>query len=201
MDKILTAVAVAVLVAACVNQAGAPKQSMGVDDTTDLTGAAIAVVCEECHGTKGSSNTQGIPDLAGQQAAYLVASTQKYIDGNRDQEAKMAMLNGLEQAEIELMARYFAAQSPSRRDAPPFGDPANGQLLSDACAGCHGKVGNSRRALTPSLAAQDPWYLVTAIRAYREQSRPHETMAIDISDREIEDIAAFYTTQTGRSSQ
>jgi cytochrome c553 len=163
-------------------------------------GAAIAAICTDCHGERGYSQTPGVPSLAGQQPAYLIVSTLEYVTGNRGHAEKEKMLQGLQQIDIEKMSLYFASQSPPVREAPPFGDPARGEPLSAACGECHGARGVSHEPLVPSLAGQEPTYLVDAITAYRDEERHHEVMMTDSSDAEIEDIAAFYAVQGGEAA-
>jgi len=158
-------------------------------------GETFAAVCEECHGERGISTTEGTPNLAGQQPVYLIVAMQEYKNGSRGHEGKDEMLSELEQVDIEKMAMYFASQLPTVREAPSFGDPVAGEPLSADCGECHGARGVSNDPLVPSLAGQEPNYLVAAISAYRSQERSHEDMVTDISDAAIADIAAFYTVQ------
>jgi cytochrome c553 len=175
-------------------------QAGQADAVTYSEGAAVAAVCEECHGEEGISTTEGIPSLAGQQPVYLITSTLEYKKGNRGHAEKEEMLKGLEQIDVEKMAIYFAAQVPMAREAPPFGDPVAGEPLSANCGGCHGARGVSHDPMVPSLAGQEPNYLVTAIKAYRSHERSHEDMVTDISDEEIESIAAFYAVQKAEAA-
>jgi len=177
--------------------AGAVPQS---DGSVYQEGAEVAAICAGCHGEHGYSTTPGIPSLAGQQPAYLIVSTLEYARGNRGHQEKEEMLQGLGQVDIEKMAVYFASQLPSAREAPSFGDPARGEPLSASCGECHGARGVSHDPLVPSLAGQEPVYLVKAIKAYRSQERQHEEMMADRSDGEIEDIAAFYAIQKAESA-
>ena len=171
-----------------------PTDQGGVE-TLYMEGAEVAAICEDCHGNRGNSETKGIPSLAGQQPVYLITSTQEYRSGNRGHDEKADMLRGLEQVDIEKMAIYFASQAPLKRKAPPFGDPVAGEPLSADCGGCHGERGISHEPMTPSLAGQEPFYLRSAIKAYRDNERSHEDMDMGMSDADIESIAAFYTVQ------
>lgn len=170
-----------------------------VTDTGDANsyseGAAAASACALCHGENGVSDTPGIPNLAGQQPLYLVVAIQEYKNGSRAHAEKEAMLAGLERVDIEKMAMYFASQVPPVREAPPFGDSAAGEPLTASCGSCHGARGVSHTPLVPSLASQEPGYLVAAIRAYRNQERDHSEMITDKTDDEIDNIAAFYAVQ------
>ena len=162
-------------------------------------GAEFAAVCIDCHGERGVSTTAGVPSLAGQQPAYLIVATQEYADGSRGHVEKEEMLRGLDQVDIEKMAMYFAAQAPSMREPPAFGDPQAGEALSASCGECHGARGISHEPLVPNLAGQEPTYLVNAIKAYRDQQRSHEEMVADKTDEEIGHIAAFYSIQAAGS--
>ena len=106
------------------------------------------------------------------------------------------MLLELQNVDIERMAMYFASQSAPVRAAPPFGDPVRGKPLSASCGECHGPRGISDDPFVPSLAGQEPQYLVNSISAYRNNGRDHDDMTADKTDEEIEHIAAYYAVQT-----
>lgn len=172
---------------------------MAAGEVAYREGAEFARVCVECHGERGFSRRPGMPSLAGQQPVYLIVATQEYADGSRGDAGKEAMLQGLDQVDIEKMAMYFSAQAPERRDPPPFGDAQRGEALTADCGGCHGLRGVSHDPMIPNLAGQEPTYLVNAIKAYRDNERSHEEMVANISDEAIEDIAAFYAVQPAGS--
>jgi len=114
-----------------------------------------------------------------------------------------SMLPGLSKIDMESLALYFASQTPVPRAAPSFGDPAAGEPLTAVCGGCHGSHGLSTDTATPSLAGQDARYLVDAIKAYRT-TRKRENMRLYItglSDKEIQNIAAFYSVQKSRPAE
>jgi cytochrome c553 len=187
--------------------AGLPPLEVAAASDPSLTpgssyqeGAEVAAVCTACHGEHGFSREPGIPSLAGQQPAYLIISIQEYARGERGHKEKEAMLQGMEQVDIEKMALYFASQIPATREAPPFGDPARGEPLSGTCGECHGDRGISHDPLVPSLAGQEPNYLVSAITAYRDGDRAHDEMVADRTDEEVEDIAAYYSIQKAEAA-
>lgn len=169
-------------------------------DSAYREGAETAAACTGCHGESGVSTTPGVPSLAGQQPVYLILSTQDYASGGRGHAGKVEMLQGLGEIDIENMAMYFASQAPESREPPPFGDPLAGEPLTAVCGGCHGARGVSLDPMVPSLAGQEPVYLVNSIKAYRDDERSHEDMVAETSDAEIENIAAFYSIQTAGSA-
>lgn len=160
-------------------------------------GRELAGACAKCHGADGNSTTPGVPNLAGQQPRYLVLAMEEYLHRERKKAPMHALLLGLGKLEKESLALYFASQAPTPRPAPPFGNPAAGEPLTAVCGGCHGARGVSNDTATPSLASQEPRYLVEAIKAYRT-TRKREAMRAYVAGlgaRDIENIAAFYTVQ------
>jgi cytochrome c553 len=167
------------------------------------SGKKLAAGCAKCHGEDGNSTTAGIPSLAGQQPRYLVIAIQEYLQGERKKSPMHAMLPGLAKLDLESLALYFASQAPAPRAAPPFGDPVAGEPLTAVCGGCHGSHGVSTDSATPSLAAQDPRYLLDATKAYRT-TRKRETMrayVAGLSEKDIQNIAAFYAVQKSQPSE
>ncbi len=163
-------------------------------------GKELAAACVKCHGEDGNSKTPGTPGLAGQQPHYLVKAIQEYHQGERKTATMKSMLSGSSRIELENLALYFASQTPVERKAPPFGDVAAGEPLSAVCGGCHGARGMSADAETPTLAGQDPQYLVKAIKAYRT-TRQHwgmQRFVAGLSDKDIENIVAYYVVQKSR---
>jgi len=164
-------------------------------DSSYHEGGQTGSVCTECHGENGYSQDPGVPSLAGQQPAYMIVATGEYANGSRPHAAKEGMLKALAQVDVEKMAMYFAAQVPPVREAPSFGDVKRGETLVAGCGECHGSQGISHDPLVPSLAGQEPVYLVNALKSYRDQVRKHEVMTVDMTDSAIEDVAAYYSVQ------
>lgn len=166
-------------------------------------GKALAAPCAKCHSEDGNSKTPGIPNLAGQQPNYFVTAIQEYLHKDRKQAPMHAMLPRLSKQDMENLALYYASQTPAQRTAPAAGNPAAGEPLTAVCGGCHGSNGVSSDTATPSLAAQDAQYLVNAIKSYRT-TRKRESMRIyvtGLSDKDIQDIAAFYAKQASRPAE
>lgn len=166
-------------------------------------GKALAAACSKCHGGDGNTTTPGMPSVAGQQPRYLVVAVQEYLNGVRKTDPMHSLLRRLSKLDVESLALYFASQTPAQRAAPSFGDPAAGEPLTAVCGGCHGSHGVSTDAATPNLAGQDARYLLNALKAYRK-TRRHESMETyvrDLSQQDIENIAAFYAIQKSRPAE
>lgn len=76
-----------------------------------------------------------------------------------------------------------------------------GQSKAATCAACHGMDGNSPNPEWPSLAGQHAAYAVKQLRHFKagERSNPLMTpMATMLSDQDMEDLAAYFSSQTPR---
>ena len=79
-------------------------------------------------------------------------------------------------------------------------NPEAGKEKSRTCAACHGPDGNSATGDFPRLAGQHHDYLVKTLKDYKTGKRKNAIMApqaANLTDRDIEDLAAFYSHQPG----
>jgi cytochrome c553 len=79
-------------------------------------------------------------------------------------------------------------------------DPVAGKEKSKTCAACHGPDGNSQSPDFPRLAGQHPDYLAKALNDYKSGARKNAIMApqaANLSQRDIADLAAFFSQQPG----
>lgn len=91
------------------------------------------------------------------------------------------------------------AQAQSTGAAAP--DIGAGQKRASVCFACHNADGISKIPGTPHLAGQERSYLESALRAYRDGARQNPTMnamAKPLSDRDIVNIAAYYSNLKNR---
>jgi cytochrome c553 len=85
------------------------------------------------------------------------------------------------------------------------GNAKAGQELAKAkaCVACHGEQGNKPSAPDqPVLAGQYPDYLVRALTDYKSGRRTNAIMkgfAAQLSSKEIEDLAAWFSSQKDTS--
>ena len=80
------------------------------------------------------------------------------------------------------------------------GDPAAGKEKAQVCAACHGQDGKSVDPSYPNLAGQHESYLIKSLADYRAGRRANAIMApmaANLSDQDIEDLAAWYASQEG----
>ena len=165
--------------------APAPKRAATVtpDPYTDgsvQAGASKATMCFACHGPNGNSVSPVFPRLAGQNAVYIAEQLHLFHAGIRKNPMMSAMAAGLSDQDIDNLAVYFAAQTPSGLTADPAlwkagealyhsGDP---QHDIPACAACHGPTGAGNPAAGyPALRAQQSAYVVAQLQSYANGTR------------------------------
>jgi cytochrome c553 len=78
-----------------------------------------------------------------------------------------------------------------------------GAKKADMCIGCHGIPGYRASFpeiyQVPMIAGQNAKYIVAALTEYKKGDRKHPTMraiAASLSDQDMADLAAFYSTET-----
>jgi cytochrome c553 len=101
-------------------------------------------------------------------------------------------LNGI------LIAALLLATLPGTLLAK--GDAAAGKAKAQVCEACHGPDGKSIAPIYPNLAGQHESYLVKALADYRAGRRTNAIMAplaANLSDQDIEDLAAWFASQDG----
>ncbi len=96
-----------------------------------------------------------------------------------------------------LSGSVFAGEAAA--PAAPVGDAKAGQTKAAACGACHGPDGNSPSDAFPKLAGQHASYTVEQLKAFKDGKRKDPMMAgqaAPLSDQDMLDIAAFFSTQT-----
>lgn len=77
------------------------------------------------------------------------------------------------------------------------GDAQAGKVKAQSCAVCHGVAGISSQPATPHLAGQPAIYINEQLQAYRSGKRQNAIMSViakPLTDRDIQDLAAWYAS-------
>ncbi len=159
--------------------------------------------CRGCHSAVGYSNvypTYYVPKVGGQVAGYTVAALKAYQKSERPHGTMMANVYDYSDKKIEDIAAYLAtADEGSRRANANGGDAANGKKLAESCMACHNDDTNAG-ATNPRLAGQHANYLEKAMQGYQSGTRKNalmQSMVKGLSEDEIKDIAAYFTSLKG----
>jgi len=158
--------------------------------------------CKACHGEDGGAVAPGIPHLAGQREAYLLASLHAYKEGKRSHAALKVIAEHMSEADIRNVSAYYAGLPALGRaaSASPQSSPyEQGKARAAECAQCHGADGNSTRPGLPNLAGQPARYLILALQEYargeRKVSATHGVMRA-LKPTEMEAVALYFASQT-----
>jgi cytochrome c553 len=191
------------VLAACGPKERAETKPAGEPPADLAAGQAIAQrSCVSCHRADGTGIAPGIPQLGRQNAAYLVQSIRQYATGARRHAVLSDMTSQLSAADIRNVAAYYASLPIPAVGPPTQVGPTpyeRGKASAAACAGCHGADGNSTVAGTPTLAGQQPIYLLAALAEYHrgDRSPPALQEMLRRADAvELESLALYFASQS-----
>lgn len=146
------------------------------DDTrrTQLlrTGQRVAEFCGNCHGRNGTSTTPEVPNLAGQNAAYVLEQMRKFAAGERrdDMNFMRGLIKALNEEEKAAVAYYYAGLEPVPVRVPDgVGNDRGRALFASRCAQCHGERARGAQQV-PRLAGQQPEYLRLSLERYQRRT-------------------------------
>lgn len=155
-------------------------------------------LCVACHGPQGNSPNPQIPSLAGQPRTFLENQLVLIREGLRDIPSMKGVLDGLKDADLIVLAQYFAAQTPAPVigpvDAARYG---RGQALARSmlCGTCHLPTYQGRDQI-PRLAGQHERFLREVMEEYRDQPGPGRDTAMSaalygLKNEHLDDLAHF----------
>lgn len=161
-------------------------------------GRKASAFCANCHGEEGISKTADIPNLAGQNPAFLLEQIRKFGSGERKDAFMQGLIKVLKDDDRLQISLFYASMSvpPSRADAALA---AKGkELFAKLCVRCHGDQARGNAEI-PRIAGQKLAYLQTTVMRYRDGTgiRNNQLMAIATAPLKNEDISAIanYLTQ------
>ncbi|WP_228276374.1 cytochrome c [Dechloromonas sp. H13] len=161
-------------------------------------GQKAAFFCFNCHGDSGISKIPEVPNLGGQNPAYLVEQIRKFGSGERKDQFMQGLIKVLKDEERVQIALYFGSQTVAPGKADPAQVARGKELFTKLCVRCHGEAARGD-ATIPRLAGQQIPYLQTSITRYRDGTgiRNNQLMAIATATLKNEDIKAVanYLTQ------
>lgn len=160
-------------------------------------GQKEASVCRHCHGAGGNSVLPEVPNLASQNAAYLLEQMNKFVQGQRKSSAFMeGMIKALTPDERIAIALFLSQQPVAHKPAAAH-SAAGKNLYAKLCVSCHGASGTGTHTI-PRLAGQQVAYLEDSLKRYRSGNgeRIDPRMAAytrNLKDADIRNLAAYLT--------
>lgn len=162
-------------------------------------GKSAAFFCVNCHGEAGLSRYPEVPNLAGQNANYIVSQIEAFIGGKRRNEFMEGLMKVLAERDKAAIATYFANANPSPSSPAPGPRAREGaEHYKRHCVACHGAEAHGA-ATFPRLAGQQPQYLRVSLRRYLAKSAvrqsPEMSAAVtQLGERNIEPIVDYLTS-------
>lgn len=161
-------------------------------------GRKASFFCANCHGEDGNSKIPEVPNLAGQNPAYLLEQIRKFGSGERKDQFMQGLIKVLKDDDRVHIATYFSASPVVTGKADAALAAKGKELFVKLCTRCHGEQGRGNETIA-RLAGQKVAYLQTSITRYRDRTgeRNNQLMAIATGTLKNDDIAAIasYLTQ------
>ncbi len=170
-------------------------QAESLVDGSAEAGKARALTCAACHGAEGNSSSPMWPNIAGQNAPYILAQLQAFKDGDRTDTVMSSQAMMLSDEDMANLAVYFeslpaAAQSIADASLLRRGEAlyrgGNKEEEAAACLACHGPTGRGNPAAKyPALQGQHATYTAKQLNDYAGGTR-----TTDGKTQMMQDIAA-----------
>ena len=168
-------------------------------------GKAKSITCAACHGSEGNSANPLWPNIAGQNAPYILAQLKAFKDGSRQDPLMTSQAMLLSDEDMADLAVYFESLPVAAQAVKDPGTVGRGEGLYRggnldsgvaACIACHGPTGDGNPAAKyPLLRGQHADYVAKQLRDYASGTRTSDgktRMMRDIAERLRDDeIAAI----------
>lgn len=171
-------------------------------------GKAKSITCAACHGADGNSVNPAWPNLAGQNAKYLLQQLQAFKAGTRSDPLMTPQAMMLSEEDMHNLAVYYASQQSAPRAVAQPATVDVGQSLyrggdtetgAAACMACHDPTGRGNPAAAyPLLRGQYAVYVAKQLRDYaagrRTSDKPQRMMqeiASRLSEQDIVAVASY----------
>jgi cytochrome c553 len=164
-------------------------------------------VCSGCHGPAGVSQTDGVPNLAGQPDLFTEWQLVYFRGETRKNELMTPAAKDLTDDDIRAMGAYFLALPL----APPSGADSDAALTQSGakianerhCAQCHTEAFTGQGEV-PRLAGQREEFIVKALHDYQHGARRGRgnvimpEIAYSLNEDDIKALAHFMSRQAGK---
>ena len=190
--------------------ASLPASADSLVDGSIEAGKAKSITCAACHGAAGNSVNPMWPNLAGQNAPYLVAQLKAFQPGEdgkvtRSDPLMTSMAMPLSDQDMRDLAVYFESLPAAVNSVADVTMLARAEALYrggnvksgvPACLACHGPTGHGNpAAVYPMLSGQHAEYTAKQLRDYAAETRTSDgktEVMRDIAARlSKEDVAAI----------
>lgn len=160
--------------------------------------------CAHCHGEDGNSKRPEIPNLAGQNPAYLLEQFEMFADGRRKNFVMQTLAADFSREDKINISVYFANQTVRYDQVVDAAAAAQGKRTYErVCQFCHGESGRGETGYA-RVAGQQKEYIMATLNRYRKNANSSpdpteikrtnvrmEQVTQKMSDDEITAVANF----------
>lgn len=195
--------AAAPVAAAAVSASATPEErlaAMKVNIAAAVaSGKKASFFCANCHGEDGNSRYPEVPNLAGQNPAYLLEQIRKFGAGQRKDEFMQGLIKVLSEDERVQIALFYSESKVNPGTADAALVRRGHDLFGKLCVRCHGDDARGNEKIA-RLAGQQKEYLILSITRYRDKTgeRIDPLMQIataPLSNDDIKAVAAYLSTK------
>ena len=171
-------------------------------------GKAKSITCAACHGPEGNSANPLWPNIAGQNAPYILAQLKAFKEGARQDPLMTSQAMLLSDEDMADLAVYFESLPAAAQAVKDPGTVGRGEGLYRggnletgvaACIACHGPTGDGNPAAKyPALRGQHADYVAKTLRDYASGERVSDgktrimrEIAGKLSEDEIVALASY----------
>lgn len=156
-------------------------------ETAVKAGKKVASFCANCHGDGGTSTKPEIPNLAGQNPAYLLVQTEKFGDGRRRNDFMKGMIKALSDEEkVNAMVYYARQEVKPHASIDSALSKKGGELYFKICQRCHGEQGRGNETIA-RIAGQQPVYLTSTLKHYRDGTGERTDALMNANTKKLTD--------------
>jgi cytochrome c553 len=152
-------------------------------------------LCTACHGEDGNSKMEKFPSIAGQPAFFVLNQLFLMREGVRKVEAMAPIVKDLKDEDLQALSEHFS-KLPAKASDEAI-DPAQvkkGAEIAEhrRCNSCHQpSLGGLEQV--PRIAKQRIDYLIPALKAFRDGTRPgaDTAMSVNLGGTSDDDLVAL----------
>lgn len=166
-----------------------------------FAGEERALICGYCHGNDGNSLKPEVPNLAGQNPAYLLQQIGHFASGARKDFVMNSLASKLTEDDQINLAIFYTSQKVRTTRFDKARAVQGKRLYLKQCQGCHGVKGRGKTGYA-RLAGQQPVYIKMTLQRFRgntqsktsggkRRSAIMEAIVTNLADKDIESLAAY----------
>lgn len=176
-----------------------------------VAGKDKSQLCQGCHGEDGNSLATLIPNLAGQDGAYISKQVRNFKAGTRSHRIMNDLATTVNNDDLIDIAAYFASRNKMKGDGSAGNRIGKDLFLNGetsrmivACVNCHGVNGKGLEpnpAMIPMIGGQHKDYLRQQLINFRKGDRSNSPdgvmngIAKSLTDAELESLAEYISAR------